>query len=41
MGSREAGGYEAVFFMEDNQVSRQMLFTEFEALLGGLGALPD
>jgi len=41
MESRETGGYEAVFFMEDNQVSRQMLFTEFEALLGGLGVLPD
>jgi hypothetical protein len=41
MGSREAGGYEAVFFMEENQVSRQMLFTEFEALLSGLGVLPD
>jgi len=41
MGSRETGGYEAVFFMEDGQVSRQMLFTEFEALLNGLGVLPD
>lgn len=41
MGSRETGGYEAVFFMEDNEVSRQMLFAEFEALLSGLGVLPD
>jgi hypothetical protein len=41
MGSREAGGYEAVFFMEENQVSRQMLFSEFEALLSGLSVLPD
>jgi len=41
MGNRETGGYEAVFFMEDSQVSRQMLFAEFEALLSGLGVLPD
>jgi hypothetical protein len=41
MGSRETAGYEAIFFMEDNQVSRQMLFAEFEALLSGLGVLPD
>jgi len=41
MGVRESAGYEAVFFMEDNQISRQMLFSEFEALLNGLGVLPD
>lgn len=41
MGSRETEEYEAVFFMEDNLVSRQMLFAEFEAILGGLGVLPD
>ena len=41
MVSRESDLYEAVFFLEDNQVARQMLFSEFEALLGGLGVLPD
>lgn len=41
MGIQASGGYEAVFFMEDNQISRQMLFSEFEALLNGLGVLPD
>jgi len=41
MGNRESGAHEAVFFLDDNQVTRRMLFSEFEALLDGLGALPD
>ena len=32
---------EAVFFMKDNAVSRQMLFSEFEALLDGLSSIPE
>ena len=32
---------EAVFFMKDHAVSRQMLFSEFEALLDGLSSIPD
>ncbi len=31
----------AVFFMEDNKVVRQMLFSEFEALLDGYVGMPD
>jgi len=41
MGNRESGSHEAVFFLDDNQVTRHMLFSEFEALLNGLGVLPD
>jgi len=41
MGNRESGAHEAVFFLDKHQVTRHMLFSEFEALLDGLGALPD
>jgi len=41
MANRDSSAYEAVFFMGDRQVTRHMLFSEFEALLSGLGALPD
>ncbi len=41
MGNRESGSHEAVFFLDENQVTRHMLFSEFEALLSGLGVLPD
>lgn len=33
--------YEAVFFMQDHGVSRQMRYSEFEAILDGVVALPD
>src|SRR5690606_42164666 len=33
--------YEAVFFMQDHGVSRQMRYNEFEAILDGVVALPD
>lgn len=33
--------HEAVFFMSNHSVIRQMLFTEFEALLDGLSSVPD
>ena len=32
---------EAVFFMKDHAVSRQMLFSEFEALIDGLSTIPE
>jgi hypothetical protein len=41
MANRDSSVYEAVFFMGNRQVTRHMLFSEFEALLDGLGALPD
>jgi len=41
MGSRGAGSRTAVFFMGEKGVSIQMLFSEFEALLDGLGAMSD
>ena len=41
MANRDSAAYEAVFFMGDRQVTRHMLFSEFEALLDGLGTLPD
>src|SRR3990167_8108400 len=41
MASRESGSHAAVFFLDQQQVTRQMLYTEFEALLDGLGALPE
>jgi len=41
MGNRESGSHEAVFFLDGHKVTRRMLFSEFEALLEGLGALPD
>jgi len=41
MGNRESGVYSAVYFINNNRVSRHMLFSEFEALLDGLGGLPD
>ncbi len=41
MGSRSSGSHVAVFFFNEHQVSRQMFYSEFEALLDGLGALPE
>ncbi len=41
MANRNSSVYEAVFFIESRQVSRHMLFSEFEALLDGLVSLPD
>ena len=41
MSNRDSSSYEAVFFLGNKQVTRHMLFSEFEALLDGLGALPD
>lgn len=41
MASRDAGTHSAVFFMVGHAVTRHMLFSEFEALLDGLVALPD
>lgn len=41
MSYRKSEAYEAVFFLENQQVTKHMLFSEFEALLDGLGALPD
>ncbi len=41
MGLRKGGFHEAIFFIEEHRVTQQMLFSEFEALLDGLGALPD
>lgn len=41
MGFKRSDTFEAVFFIEGQQVSKHMLFSEFEALLDGLGALPD
>ena len=41
MGFKRSDTYEAVFFIEKGQVSKHMMFSEFEALLDGLGALPD
>lgn len=41
MVPRESGSHAAVFFIGDKGVTRHMLFSEFEALLDGLVALPD
>ncbi len=41
MANRDASAYEAVFFLDKKKVTRHMLYSEFEALLDGLGALPD
>jgi len=41
MGNRESGSHEAVFFLDNHQVTRRLLFSEFEALLDGMGVLPD
>ncbi|WP_250658718.1 hypothetical protein [Alkalimarinus coralli] len=41
MGSLKSDKSVAVFFMEGNSVSRQMLFSEFEALLDGYVGLSD
>jgi len=41
MANRESGSHVAVFFIGNNEVTRHMLFSEFEALLDGLVALPD
>ncbi len=41
MGNRGAGIHAAIYFIRNRAVSRHMLFSEFEALLDGLGALPD
>tara|TARA_R110002072_G_scaffold11246_3_gene51267 strand:+ start:162 stop:1490 length:1329 start_codon:yes stop_codon:yes gene_type:complete len=41
MANRDSSAYEAVFFLDNKKVTRHMLYSEFEALLDGLGALPD
>ena len=41
MVNREQGFHAAVFFVGEKGVTRHMLFSEFEALLDGLVALPD
>lgn len=41
MVSLKSGENVAVFFMEDNKVIRQMLFSEFEALLDGYVGMSD
>lgn len=41
MGSSKSDKYVAVFFMDDHKVTRQMLFSEFEALLDGYVGLSD
>ncbi|KZY42419.1 MULTISPECIES: hypothetical protein [unclassified Oleiphilus] len=41
MGFRKSDSYEAVFFVENQQVTKHLMFSEFEAMLDGLGALPD
>ncbi len=41
MGFRKSDSFEAVFFIENQQVTKHLMFSEFEALLDGLGALPD
>ncbi|MDX1451803.1 MAG: DNA repair ATPase [Oleiphilaceae bacterium] len=40
MSSRQKS-FNAVFFMENHKVARQLLYSEFEALLDGMGTLPD
>ncbi len=40
MSSRQKT-FQAVFFMENHKVARQLLISEFEALLDGMGTLPD
>lgn len=37
----DCSSYEAVFFVEDNRVVREMLFNEFEAMLDGMFYDPD
>src|SRR5690606_20780404 len=39
--SHSSPDYEAVLFMQDHGVSRQMRYSEFEAILDGVVALPD
>jgi hypothetical protein len=41
MANRDSSAYEAVFFLDNKKVTRHMLYSEFEALLDGLVALPD
>ena len=41
MANRDSSAYEAVFFLDNKKVTRHMLYSEFEALLDGLGTLPD
>lgn len=41
MANRDSSAYEAVFFLDKKKVTRHMLYSEFEALLDGLGGLPD
>lgn len=41
MASRDSGAHHAVFFMANDGITRHMLFSEFEALLDGLMALPE
>lgn len=41
MANRDSSAFEAVFFLDKKKVTRHMLYSEFEALLDGLVALPD
>ena len=40
MANRDSGSHVAVFFVNKNKVTQHMLFSEFEALLNGMGAMP-
>lgn len=41
MANRDSAAYEAVYFLKNKKITRHMLYSEFEALLDGLGGLPD
>jgi hypothetical protein len=41
MANRDSTAYEAVYFLDNKKVTRHLLYSEFEALLDGLVALPD
>lgn len=41
MAQRESGTHEAIFFIDNHSVSKRMLFSEFEALLDGMGTLQE
>lgn len=41
MSLQHSGSHEAVFFMAGGKVTKRMLFSEFEAMLDGLGTLPE
>lgn len=41
MANRGSSAFEAVFFLDNKKVTRHMLYSEFEALLDGLVAVPE